>query len=129
LATNEIILAEITLTGCPVGTVLDPNEPDQSVEEQYFKGWTNGLTAPARWRMPSCYRVIRDSNRKVLEHIDTTDRCLVVGESLWGDYTVEASIRQLNAFTRPNSDDPLPVEELRSWSDTGNESMRQEHKR
>ena len=42
------ILAEIDLDACPIGTVLDPTDPDQSVEEQYFKGWVNGLTAPKR---------------------------------------------------------------------------------
>ena len=54
MATNGMferkVLAEIDLAGCPVGTVLDKNEPDQRIEYQYFKGWTNSLTAPARWR-------------------------------------------------------------------------------
>ncbi len=99
------VLAEIDLTGCPVGTVLEPNEPDQSIEEKYFKGWTNGLTAPARWRMPSCYRVVRDGEVEVLEHINKSDRCLVTGEPLWADYAVEAQVRQLNGFTQPSSDD------------------------
>ena len=89
------VLAEIDLTGCPVGNVLDPNEPDQRGEETYFKGWTNGLTAPGRWGMPSCYRVVRDGDREVLEHINKTDRSLVAGEPLWGEYTVEAHVRQL----------------------------------
>jgi len=100
------ILAEIDLTGCPSGTVLDPNEPDQSIEERHFSGWTNGLTAPANWRMPSCFRVIPDGDRQVLEHINKTDRTLVAGEPLWADYSVEARIRQLVAFTQPSSDDP-----------------------
>src|SRR5438309_1396310 len=93
--TDNVVLAEIDLVGCPVGTVLDPNEPDQSVEERYFRGWTNGLTAPARWRMPSCYRVVRDGGVEVLEHINKSDRCLIAGEPVWGDYTVEARVRQL----------------------------------
>ena len=103
------LLAEIDLAGCPVGTVLDKNEPDQRIEDQYFKGWTNSLTAPARWRMPSCYRMIRDGGIEVLEHINKTDRCLVTGEPLWGDYAVEGRVRQLNAFTQPSNDDPHAI--------------------
>ena len=106
---DEKVLAEIDLSGCPVGTVLDPNEPDQSVEEQYFEGWTNGLTAPARWGMPSAYRVIRDQGVEVLEHINKTDRTLMAGDPPWGDCAVEARIRQLNAFTQPSNDDPHAI--------------------
>ena len=106
---NRKVLAEINLTGCPVGTVLDKNDPDQSIEERYFKDWSNGLTAPARWEMPSCYRVVKDGDKEVLEHINKTDRCLVTGERLWGDYSVEAHIRQLNAFTEPSNDDPHAI--------------------
>ena len=80
---NRKVLAEINLTGCPVGTVLDKNDPDQSIEERYFKDWSNGLTAPARWEMPSCYRVVKDGDKEVLEHINKTDRCLVTGEPMW----------------------------------------------
>ena len=104
-----VLLAEMDLGGCPVGTVLDPNEADQGVEERYFEGWTAGLGAPARWRKPSCYRVVTDGGREVLEHIDKSDRCLVAGEPLWGDYTVEAHVRQLNAFTQPNNDESHAV--------------------
>ncbi|HIE10073.1 MAG TPA: hypothetical protein EYP62_00490 [Kiritimatiellae bacterium] len=103
---DELLLAALDLSGCPVGTVLTPSEPDQRIEEQYFKGWANPLSAPPRWRMPSCYRVVRDGGREVLEHINKTDRCLVTGEALWGDYAVEAWIRPLNAYTQPSSDDP-----------------------
>ena len=103
---GQRLLAEINLTGCPVGTVLDPNEPDQRIEEQYFKGWRNSLNDIARWHMPSCYRVVKDGEHEALEHINKSDRCLVTGEPLWADYTVEASIRQLNAYTVPNMDDP-----------------------
>lgn len=106
---REPILARIDLTGCPAGTVLDPNEPDQRIEKRYFKGWRNSLNDIARWRMPSCYRVVRDGGREALEHTNKTDRCLVTGEPLWGDYTVEAHVRQLNAFTQPNSDDPHAI--------------------
>jgi hypothetical protein len=103
---GERLLAEIDLTGCPVGTVLDPNEPDQRIEQRHFQGWRNSLNDIARWHMPSCYRVVQDGGREALEHINKTDRCLVAGEPLWADYTVEAHIRQLNAYTQPNMDDP-----------------------
>ena len=106
---DEIMLAEISLSDCPLGTVLDPNEPDQRIEEEYFRGWTSPLTGPARWRRPSNYRVVPDGDRKVLEHINKTDSCLITGERLWADYSVEAQIRQLNPFTRPNNDDPHAI--------------------
>lgn len=104
-------LSQIDLTDCPLGNVLDPNEPDQSLEARFFDGWTNGLTAPPNWRMPGFFRVIADAGvpggaERVLEHINKTDRTLVSGDELWSDVAVEASIRQLNAFTQPNSDDP-----------------------
>ena len=92
------MLAQLDLQGCPEGTVLDPNEPDQSVEEQYFSDWANPLTAPRRWRMASCYRVVEDEGQPVLEHIDKTDRCLVTGEALWADYAVEAEIRPIRGL-------------------------------
>ena len=108
-ATDEIVLAEIDLTGCPVGTALDPNDPDQGVEEKYFKGWTNGLTAPAYWNMASFYRVVRRNGVEVLEHINKSDRTLIAGEPPWGDYTVEAHVQQVCAFTQPSSDDPHAI--------------------
>ncbi len=100
------LLATIDLADCPVGNVLDPNEPDQSREDRFFAGWINGLTAPANWKMPSCLRVIDDDDHRVLEHINKTDRTLVTGNPLWGDISVEMTVRQLNAFSQPNSDDP-----------------------
>lgn len=103
---SKKVIAEIDLTGCPVGNVLEPTDPDHSIEEKFFNGWTNALTAPVNWKMLSYYRVIKDENREVLEHTNKTDRCLVSGEPLWGDYEFEAHIRQLNAFTKPNMDDP-----------------------
>ena len=106
---DGIVLAKIDLTDCPAGTVLDPNEPDQSIEDQYFKGWNAALGAPPRWRRASGYRVIPDGEEQVLEHVDKADRCLVTGEPLWGEYAVEAHVRQLNACTRPDSDDPRGI--------------------
>lgn len=108
---TDDLLARIDLTDCPIGTVLDPNEPDQRLEERFFAGWTNGLTAPPNWHMPSFLRVVDDSAAaggaaRVLEHINKTDRTLVTGHDLWSDLTIEASLRQLNAYSQPNSDDP-----------------------
>ncbi|HCL29355.1 MAG TPA: hypothetical protein DIC52_13075 [Candidatus Latescibacteria bacterium] len=110
-AVGNTVMAQIDLTDCPLGNVLDPNEPDQRVEERFFSGWTNGLTAPPNWRMPGFFRVIDDGEAaggadRVLEHINKTDRTLVAGHDLWTDLTIEASLRQLNAFSQPNSDDP-----------------------
>ncbi len=109
MANNERLLAEIDLSGCPLGTVLDKTEPDQSIDEQYFKGWGNALVAPPKWNMLSNYRVVKDGDSEVLEHTAKSDRCLVAGEPLWGDYTVEAQVRQLNAYTQPGNDDPHAI--------------------
>ena len=49
--------------------------------------------------------MVKDVERAVLEHIDKTDRCLIAGEPLWGDYSVGTYIRQLNAFSQPSSFD------------------------
>ena len=105
-----VALAEIDLTECPVGKILDYNEPEKSLEERFFKGWSNPLEwGPKQGRRPSSYRVVRDGEQQVLEHHNKTDRCLTTGEPLWGDYTVAASVRQLNAFTQPNNDDPHAI--------------------
>ena len=53
--------------------------------------------------------MVRDGEVQVLEHHNKTGRCLTTGEPLWGDYTVEASVRQLNAFTEPNNDEPHAI--------------------
>jgi hypothetical protein len=100
---NEKVLAKIDLKGCPPGKVLDWHDPDRSVEEVYFKGWANVL----EWhgRRPSSYRVMHDGGTEVLEHTNKTDRCLTTGEPLWGNYSVAAYVRQLNAFTEPNNDE------------------------
>ncbi|MEE2659571.1 MAG: hypothetical protein VX733_13780 [Candidatus Latescibacterota bacterium] len=110
---SNAMLARIDLTDCPVGTVLDPNEPDQSVEERFFAGWVNGLTAPAHWHMPSCFRVVDDDDEgetvRALEHVNKTDRSLVTGEPLWTDCSIRARIRQLNAWSQPSNDDPHQI--------------------
>ena len=104
--TSGVVLAEIDLSECPVGKILDYNEPDKRVEEKVFKGWNNALEwGPKQGKRPSSYRVVRDGEVQVLEHHNKTGRCLTTGEPLWGDYTVEAAVRQLNAFTQPNNDD------------------------
>ena len=107
---SNTTLAEIDLTGCPAGKILDWHEPDKRLEEKYFKNWENPLEwGPKQGRMPSSFRVIHDGEVEVLEHHNRTDRCLTTGEALWGDYTMEASVRQLNTFARPNMDDPHAI--------------------
>ena len=64
---------------------------------------------PPKWNMLSNYRVVKDGDTEVLEHTAKSDRCLIAGEPLWGDYTVEAQVRQLNAYTQPGNDDPHAI--------------------
>ena len=104
------VLAEIDLAGCPAGKVLDWHEPDKRLEEKYFKGWYNALEwGPKQATRPSSYRVIRDGEVEVLEHHNRTNRCLTTGEPLWADYAVEAHVRQLGAFAKPDNDDPHAI--------------------
>jgi len=104
---EQEVIAKLDLTGCPIGTVFDPNETDRWVEERYFSGWNPSLSHPF-WSMPSCFRVIKDGGEEVLEHIDTTDRCLVTGDEFWKDYTVSAGIRQILPYTEPFYGDEIP---------------------
>ena len=101
---QEIELAKIDLSGCPEGTVFDPTDPDWSVEDEYFPGWEAPLASIVR-RRPSAMRVLEEDGRPVVDHYDKTDRCLVTGSFLWGDYRVEAHVRQMATTSQPNSDD------------------------
>ena len=42
-------VAAIDVQEAPLGNVFLKTEPDQSVEEKYFVGWTSALTPPAYW--------------------------------------------------------------------------------
>ncbi len=102
---KEVVLAKIDLSGCPEGTVFDPTDPDWSIEDRYFPNWECPLASIAR-RRPGMMRVLEEDERPVLDHYDKTDRCLVTGDFLCGDYTVEAHVRQMAATSQPNADDP-----------------------
>ena len=107
---SSVVLAEIDLSECAPGKILDFREPDKRVEEKVFKGWNNALEwGPKQGKRLSSYRVVHDGEVPVLEHHNKTGRCLTTGEPLWADYTVEAIVRQLNAFTQPNNDDPHAI--------------------
>ncbi len=104
----DVKLAKIDLSGCPEGKVFDWPELDWTIEDRHFPNWECPLArirerGPGR---PSAFRVLEEDGRPVLDHIDMTDRPLVVGDFLWGDYTVEAYVRQMAATSKPNSDDP-----------------------
>ncbi len=101
----DVVVAKIDLSDCPERIVFDRPDLDWSIEESYFPDWECPLADVYR-RRPSALRVLEEDGRRVLDHIDMTDRPLVVGDSLWGDYTVEACVRQMAATSEPNSDDP-----------------------
>lgn len=106
MSENETtIIAQLDLTGCPIGTVLDPRDQDKTVEQNFFSNWVNALTPHPYWGQDGRFRVTTDGGRVVLEHIDKSDRCLLTGEDIWRDYTIEAGIRQLLATSIPNPDD------------------------
>ncbi len=101
---NEVVLAKIDLSGCPEGIVFDPTDSDWSIEEAYFPKWECPLASIGRQR-PSLLRVVEEDGKPVLDHYSQPDRCLVTGDVLWGDYTVEAYVRQITAFSQPSLDD------------------------
>lgn len=107
---EQILLAQIDLTGCPSRKILDYNDPDKRLQEKFFAGWENPLEwGPKAGKRPSSYRVVPDGDLQVLEHHNKTGRCLTTGEPLWADYTIEAHARQLNGFTQPSMDEPHAI--------------------
>ncbi len=107
---ENILLAKIDLTGCPEGLVFDLPGVDWSIEDRYLPDWECPLArtrskerGPGR---PSAYRVMKQNDRPVLDHVNMTDRPLVVGDFLWRDYAIEGQIRQMASTSEPNSDDP-----------------------
>lgn len=99
---DQEVLVRLHLTGCPIGTVFACKETDRKIEEGYFSGWCAPLSHRF-YGMPSCFRVIKDGKEEALEHIDTTDRCLVAGSEFWRDYTVSAKVRQIHPYSKPFS--------------------------
>ena len=99
------IIAQLVLSGCPEGDVLNgkPN-PEVGV---FFEGWTNALTPHAYWNMPSNMRVIHEGGKPVLEHPTRDDRCLMVGEPSWRDYTIESNLKIMSDETVKQR--PLPT--------------------
>ena len=106
----EMVLAQIDLSQCPSGKVLDFRDPDKDLEETVFKDWHNPLEwGPKQAKRPSSYRVVPDGGMQVLEHHNMHGRCLTTGEPLWADYAIEASVRQLNPYTVPSMDEPHAI--------------------
>ena len=58
ISNEETLLAEINLTGCPIGNVLDARDADQSINEKFFAGWRNMLTPHVYWNRCSDFRVV-----------------------------------------------------------------------
>ena len=90
----DVMLAKIDLSGCPEGKVFDWPELDWTIEDRHFPDWECPLARIREKRRgpdrPSNFRVLDEDGRRVLDHINMTDRPLVVGDFLWGDYAVEA---------------------------------------
>jgi len=97
-------LANLNLKGCPIGSVFETTDPDTSVEDKFFGDWGCPLANPRR-KMSGRMRVMLENGVEVLDHVDTSDRCLVTGTTFWRDYAVEASVRQIVGFAGPNMDE------------------------
>jgi hypothetical protein len=89
---KEIILAQINLKGCPDMPVLDFTWlPVSDLDKQYFGVWQNVF-----WRTrEGGWAVTKEKDREILEHPIYYDECLVTGDYLWRDYSIETKIRQM----------------------------------
>jgi hypothetical protein len=102
------VIARLDLTGCPEGSVLNPWDPDQSIEEQHFRGWEDPLEHPQRVKIPAIqgWQVVTDEGRRVLENMEEANLCLVTGDLLWEDYAVEGRVRMMHAQGYQSKEDP-----------------------
>ena len=101
---EEEILALIELEGCPEGPLFRPDVPVRHVEEGFLAGWENPLGRGA-----SQWFVLYEGGRALLAQCSnstgTFDQCLVTGDLLWADYSVEARIRQMPGIAIGHSPD------------------------
>ena len=115
---REKVVAQLDLTGCPEGEVLNKHEPNPNAD-RFFEGWDNPLTPHRHWGRSSFLRVILEEGQPVLEYYlsrrhehlkhrswigSSAPRCLRTGEDFWRDYTLESEIRILSNLAKPNCD-------------------------
>ena len=107
---QEKLVAQINLEGCPEGDVLQPLEPRDEITEKYFSGWETPL---APWGGPFPLNpglaVVIDEGRPVLEWTigggsNWTDRTIVTNASDWRDYSVAAEIKPIDVDAKPHLD-------------------------
>lgn len=105
-------LAKIDLSSCDFrGRVLDPLEPDQSIEEKYFAGWRNLLTASlgrlSAHRGSAMFALIEDGGRTALEWSTTLPFLFVAGDDAWADVEVRAEVRCIMTESFPYFHDEM----------------------
>ena len=105
-------LAKIDLASCDFrGRVLDPLEPDQRIEEKYFAGWRNLLTASlgrlAAHRGSAMFSLIEDGGHTALEWSTTLPFLFVAGDDAWGDVEVRAEVRCIMTESFPYFHDEM----------------------
>lgn len=115
---KEKVVAQLDLTGCPEGEVLNEHDPNPNAD-RFFEGWDNPLTPHRSWARLSFLRVILEQGQPVLEYYlsrsgeqrswigSSAPRCLRTGEDFWRDYTLESEIRILADVAKPNCDNPF----------------------
>ena len=108
LERDDALMAQLDLTNCPLGLVLNRADPDTSVEDTVFAQWDEPFREPVD-HSPS-YRawvVIDDEHTgaRVLQHEDKRQSGLLTGEDHWADYVIETELRQILANSQPNLDD------------------------
>ena len=104
--TNAIILARLDLEGLPEGVILDRQAEPSEAEGRAFAGWTTPLSPHRYWKRPSQFRIVHEPPGPAIDHPKHHDDCLLAGDFLWGDYTVEAAVLQLDPGAPLTHDEP-----------------------
>ena len=104
----EVVLAEISLDGCPEGTVLDPLAPPDEVSTRFFAGWQTPLAPWSGFKGGSRLNVVRDGDRTVLVRgsrgPNEIDSALVWGDLDLRDCRITAEVLPLDATSKPDFD-------------------------
>jgi len=97
----EATLAEVDLSGSPVGRIFDSGDPDNTIEERYFANWQLPLTPHKYWQRPSPFILDEEEDGStVLECERQCEAAMVTGDPDWADYTVESRVRVITEGAR-----------------------------
>jgi hypothetical protein len=103
IASSPRLVAALNLAGCPPGPVLEPMQPSDPAHARFFASWDAPLATWGGFGLRSGLTAVQEGDRMVLE-IGTQERSLVTLPPLSRDYSMEASVRLLDAAAGPHND-------------------------